>query len=212
MSSLNLSLSRKNPEELIAMGKLVAGKLAPAAPATPPLPDMSAKVAGLVAKTAAAEAANVAYETGKTTLKNLKQIRDRATDELRLEHAAVASAVESEARGNPVLLTSSGYSLAADIVHSNEPPAKIGNLTLTAGDADSQIDGQHDPVPRAASYQVQQTTVDPLTGPWETVIQQTSSNFTVSGLTSGQRVWIRVRAVGAKGHGPWSDPATKIVP
>jgi hypothetical protein len=33
-----------------------------------------------------------------------------------------------------------------------------------------------------------------------------------SGLASGQRVWVRVRAIGAAGPGPWSDPATKIVP
>jgi len=32
------------------------------------------------------------------------------------------------------------------------------------------------------------------------------------GLVSGSRVWMRVRAVNAAGEGPWSDPATKIVP
>jgi hypothetical protein len=33
-----------------------------------------------------------------------------------------------------------------------------------------------------------------------------------TGLTSGQRVWLRVRGIGSNGPGAWSDPATKIVP
>jgi hypothetical protein len=40
----------------------------------------------------------------------------------------------------------------------------------------------------------------------------TKSSATVTGLTSGQRVGFRVAAIGAAGQGPWSDPATQIVP
>ncbi|MCY2952947.1 MAG: hypothetical protein NTU53_13375 [Planctomycetota bacterium] len=32
------------------------------------------------------------------------------------------------------------------------------------------------------------------------------------GLTSAQRACFRVAAVAVTGQGPWSDPATKIVP
>ena len=36
---------------------------------------------------------------------------------------------------------------------------------------------------------------------------------TIVGLTSGTKMWARVRAVGAgNATGPWSDPATKVVP
>ena len=34
----------------------------------------------------------------------------------------------------------------------------------------------------------------------------------LSGLVSGTRVWVKVRVIGSQGPGPWSDPATKIVP
>ena len=35
----------------------------------------------------------------------------------------------------------------------------------------------------------------------------------LSGLTSGARIWVRVRAIGTGGtKGPWSDPAVKAVP
>ncbi len=36
------------------------------------------------------------------------------------------------------------------------------------------------------------------------------SKHTETGLTSGTKYWIRVRAVGASGFGPWSDPAVKM--
>ena len=49
-------------------------------------------------------------------------------------------------------------------------------------------------------------------GPWVTVANPTASVFQLTGLTSGQRVWVRVRGIGTQGAGPWSDPYTKIVP
>ena len=52
------------------------------------------------------------------------------------------------------------------------------------------------------SYSIEVSTVSG-TGPW---------SATVNSMTSGQRVWFRVSAVGAARQGPWSDPATKIVP
>ena len=69
-----------------------------------------------------------------------------------------------------------------------------------------------DPDSRAKTYEIQLTTADPLVGPWETKARPTASTETITGLTSGQRVWVRVRGIGTKGEGPWSDPATKIVP
>ena len=50
------------------------------------------------------------------------------------------------------------------------------------------------------------------TGPWINTRVVTKSSTTVNGLTTGGRVWFRVAAIGAAGQGPWSDPATKIVP
>ena len=52
----------------------------------------------------------------------------------------------------------------------------------------------------------------PWTGPWTHAKTVVKSSATVDNLTSGQRVWFRVAAVGAAGQGPWSDLATKIVP
>ncbi len=64
---------------------------------------------------------------------------------------------------------------------------------------------------RNKSYSVDLSTPSG-TGPWASGRVITKSTATVNGLTSGQRVWFRVAAIGAAGQGPWSGLATKIVP
>jgi hypothetical protein len=211
MASLSPGFSRLNVKQLIALAELVASKLAPAAPATPPLPNMAAKVTALSAASTAAKTADDTYEAAKAALVNLKATRDQKADELRMAHKSCASAVESEAGGEETLLSASGYALAA-VATPGVPVAQISNLSVTASSMDGALDAVWDPDPSARTYDVQVTTVDPVAGPWVTRQQPTGSAASVDGLTSGNRVWIRVRGVGPKGPGPWSDPATKIVP
>ena len=65
----------------------------------------------------------------------------------------------------------------------------------------------------ANSYEIQ-TSVDPVTASsWAFKKSAPKSSVTIDGLTSGTKMWVRVRAVGAgNATGPWSDPATKTVP
>ncbi len=212
MSLISAGLSRKNPGQLVELADLVTPKLAPAAPATPPVPNISGKVAALVTQRNAAKAANDAYESARAALVALKNARDAEADKLRVEHSAVISAIEAEAKGDTVMAAASGYPLASPNTSSSTPPGQIANLALTAGDDDGSLDASYDPDPLARSYEVQVTSVDPVAGPWATKAQPTSSHVTLTGLASGQRVWARVRGIGANGPGPWSDPATKIVP
>lgn len=211
MASLKLNLSRKNPTQLIALTALVAPKLAPVAPAVPPIPNMAAKTAALVTVTATANAANNAYNDALAALVTLKQTRDATADALRVEHTAVASAVEAEAKGDPVLLSASGYTLAGD-PQASSVPGQVMNFQMTAGDDEGSLDTQHDPTDQAKTYEIQITTGDPVTGPWVTKAQPTASREKLTGLPTGTRVWGRARAIGSKGAGPWSDPASKIVP
>lgn len=212
MAKLKLNTSRMNPAQLIAKADLVLPKIAPEAPAVPPIPNMAAKAVALKAKRDAAKTANDAYEAAKAGLPTLKLARDAAADDLRLEHNVMGQALESETRGDPVLLSATGYELASENIPATTPPGVIDNLKLTAGDFAGILDGSFDPDELAYTYEIQITTVDPLAGPWTTVLSPTSSVFQLTGLTSGQRVWVRVRGVGSQGQGPWSDPATKIVP
>ena len=70
-----------------------------------------------------------------------------------------------------------------------------------------------DPEPVAKSYEME-TWVAPVSA---TSCQKKQTapkpSGTIVGLTSGARMWVRVRAIGAAPQpGPWSDPAAKTVP
>ena len=93
------------------------------------------------------------------------------------------------------------------------PPGQVLNLAVTAGDNDGTLDFAFDPEPVAKSYEVE-TSVDPVSPTsWQKKMTVPKSSGTITGLTSGARMWVRVRAIGADPQpGPWSDPAAKTVP
>ena len=177
--------------------------------------NMTARATALNTAKTAATAAEAAYQASLAVTANKKVVRDDAVDELRNEMRRTASSAESESNGDAAMLTAAGFDLADVAAQTTVPPPKLVNLVITAGDIDGTIDGQFDPAPADANVttnEIQCTTGDPVTGPWSTVLNQSSSSFTLTGLTSGQRCWVRVRAVNVVGPGGWSDPATKIVP
>ena len=211
MASLSLNLSRKKCRSTHCDDRAGRAEIAPAAPAVSPLPASALKVPALLTKTAKLKGSSDAYEAAKAALVTLKAERDADTDDVRDEHRSMGSSVESEARGDATLLSASGYALAAAAVPATVP-GQILNLSITAGDTPGTVDGTHDPEDNSTNYEWQIATVDPIAGPWTTVKHETVSSTTLAGLTSGQRIWVRVRGLGSKGDGPWSDPATKIVP
>jgi hypothetical protein len=90
---------------------------------------------------------------------------------------------------------------------------QVLNLSVTAGDEEGSLDAQWDPVRGARIYKVQIST--DLTSPpqnWTDKSNPTRSRCTMSGLTSGQKLWVRVKAIGANDEGPWSDVAWKMAP
>ena len=211
MAKLKLNTSRLNAEQLIAKADLVLPKIAPAPPKLPPVPDVEDNATRLKLARDKAKATYDAYEAAKAALPGLMTARDEAAEILREEHAAMGSALEAKTR-DPVALSATGYELAQRANRSSSPPAMIENLKLTAGDEPQTLIGSFDPDALAYTYEVQLTTGDSVTGPWTTVMTPTTRTFKLTGLTSGQRVWVRVRGVGTNGPGPWSDPFTKIVP
>ena len=65
------------------------------------------------------------------------------------------------------------------------------------------------------SYEHQHCTGDPAVETnWKLVGSSSASKTTFTGQTSGARLWVRVRAKGTKpeNDGPWSQPATMIIP
>lgn len=212
MAKLKQSLSRRNSENLVDLAELVHPKVAPAAPGVPPVANVEVEAAALLAASTAAKAANTAWADAKVALAALAQTRADKADLLRQAHADLGSVLETKSQGDAAALTATGYELAEVSSPSTTPPDKILNLNVTASDNDGAVDASCDPDPKASSIEWQITSTHPVTGPYATKDTTTASKTTLSGMESGTRIWVRARGIGAKGPGPWSDPATKIVP
>ena len=119
--------------------------------------------------------------------------------------------VEAASGGDAAKIESAGMSVRAERTPP-QVPAQVLNLVLTAGDFPGTLDVAFDATAGAKSYEVQ-TSPDPMSETsWVFKQSLAKSSGTIQGLTSGAKVWARVRAVGAAGAGPYSDPATKTVP
>ncbi len=212
MAEIKQTLSRFTVSKLIEESDKQNKLMAPAAPATPPIPNMAATIADQVTAHDEAKTASEAYEAAKAALGALKTARDEKADALRAQMAVTQAKAQAESKGEPGPLQAAGYQIASDTPAPSAPLGQPQNLAVTAGDADASLDVSCDPPSGAKTFEWQITTADPVAGPYVTVKQTTASSATLTGLTSGQRVWVRVRAIGTKGEGPWSDPATKIVP
>lgn len=90
------------------------------------------------------------------------------------------------------------------------PPATPQNLTIKTGPHAGAITVKVQPVPLADSYGLQ-TAVDPA-GPWSPFITFTNSwKMIKEGLTRGQDVYSRVRAISSNGTSEWADIAVVMV-
>ena len=152
-----------------------------------------------------------AAENAQTAAKQATANKDTAIAALQAGAAQLATYVELTAAGDESKILSAGMQVRAAATPAGVP-VQVANLAITAGDSDGELDLQWDPVQGAKSYEVQ-LSPDPMTATsWVGKPSVTKSQSAVTGLTSGARMWARVRAVGSAGPGAWSDPATKIVP
>lgn len=207
MAKIRTGSSKMTLAELIAATRAVITKMTGNANFATPKPS-------LLALTAAAEGAEYAMNAvavAKTVLDEKLLARDAAQTALIQAFEQEGAYVQSESGGDEAKIISSGFGVRG-APSATGPVGQVQNLALSEGDMPGSLDSQWDPVANKNSYEVGLTTVDPVNGPYAQVATPTASKVSLTGLTSGQRVWVRVRAIGAAGPGPWSDPATKIVP
>ena len=117
--------------------------------------------------------------------------------------------VENTSSGEAAKIQSAGMDVR-DVPGASVVPAVPTGLSATAGDMEGEIDLQWEPVQRAVSYAIQQSSDPP--GSWTQAAISTKSKHSIENLTSGDKYWFRVAAVGTAGQSGWSDPATRIAP
>ena len=208
MAKVKLGLDKLTSDELIALANLIKTAMTGNANFTTPNPTLAAL--GTLITTATTKLA--AYNAAQAAVATALSDRDTALTALRGGLTQEGAYVENITGGDRVKIESAGMDVRADAAPVGTP-TQVLNLVVTAGDNDGTLDAAWDPVRGANSYEVQ-VSVDPVSGTsWAFKMSATRSSATLAGLTSGSRMWSRVRAVGADNTtGPWSDPATKTVP
>lgn len=175
--------------------------------------ELAAKLTALDALIDTLVAKQTAVETAQAAVPLAVAERDVAED------AAIAAAnVLGEDIGR--IATNEGQVSATTLRVKNAPgpkpvPARPTGLELTVGDDEGELSGQCDGQPGIVEvYEIFYTTTDPnsATPDWKFITTSQKSRFDLTGLPSGEKVWVRLRARNARGESPWSDPACKRVP
>ncbi len=137
------------------------------------------------------------------------QAADARLDDALAAHARLTEEVSG---GDEAKIRLLGYAVAGT-PQPVGPMPKPENVAATVGDNEGELDGSWNRIYGAKSYEVQ-TSPDPIADntPWVHALTATRSTVTLAGLPSGRKRWLRVRAIGAHGPGPWSDPACCMVP
>jgi hypothetical protein len=169
---------------------------------SPTAAELTAKagvIAGLIATAKATEqAAKAAFSAKDTGVEEGRQmVRDLAAYVVQKKLAPSVVEMIFNFKKDPTPTTSIGPVLG---------------LGATYGDKVGEIDLTWEPVAKARAYQVEWRGAG-STGAWTLAKSPTASKVTLKALPSGQRVEMRVRAIGPKElEGEWSDPAEHLVP
>ena len=206
MAKAKLELGKLTILQKVGLAQQIVIKMTGNANFTTPAPALAAITTAATALQTAANDASAARETAaqKTAAQN------DAAGSLDGLLTQLAAYVDNVTGGDETKILSSGMGVRS-APGAAAIPTQVLALAATEGDNEGSVDLSWDPIGNAASYSIQLSTVSG-TGPWTLNGVATKSSATVTGLTSGQRAWFRVAAVGTAGQGPWSDPTTKIVP
>lgn len=203
------SWSRKTPKQRLAIARNIIDNLSKT---PPPIATPNPTVQALEALYTPAEEADSQIGALELQLKSLRRTRDEKVDALMSGIDLEASTVESATGGDAAQIIAIGYEVVSTTHEPVGPMTQVTNLVVTAGDNEGELNPTWDPTEGAHNYEVQVSTNPTVPGGWVTKLTAPQSNCVIPGLPSGVRHWVRVRANGPLGPGPWSDEASKMVP
>ena len=212
MAKIRRNWNELNLAEQLSRGKSVAEGLE----ANPNVPAPNEPYTEFLAAYNEAVASDDAVKASEMQLRADQRKRAAKVDLMVQKLQTLASHVEAVCNFDTAKLASTRFELL-DANVSNAPKAvtEAMNLVLTAGAHEGEVDAVWAPVRGARAYETQiaDTPVDPAA--WKPYqFAQTRASLVLTGQPSGQRIWVRVRALAAGNQlpGPWSDPATVRVP
>ena len=206
MAEVALHLDALSAPELIAAGaRLLAGL-----EGNPHFPKPQPPLDELWQKLMALEEANLRYRKERLRLNDLKTARDAAMRAVRVAMESEADYVQEASGGDAKRIVSAN--LTVERTWSLWPFAALGQvieLSASSGAQPGEVDLAWDPVRGADGYETECTDDVGAHGPWVQCAVASESRVTVKNLLPHRRYWFRVRAIGEKGEGGWSDSVTK---
>jgi len=163
----------------------------------------------------AAQAQLNAIDLEEKKLQDMRIVRDQLMATAMSKHTTLGSCVETKAKkaNDPGVVTKAGFELASAPAPIPVSIGRVMNLVLTHGDLDGTADASWNRDKRALSYEVQKGTDPNDASTFKPDQTATKSSCTLIGLTSGSKIWVRVRAKGKDNStGEWSNPVAIIVP
>jgi hypothetical protein len=206
MAKVKTNLRKLTALEKVALARQVVTGMTGNASFTTPAP-------ALTAITTAATALETAYNAALTARTASKTATSTVTDK---ENALVAllnqeaAYVQNASDGDATKIESSGFDVA-------NRPSPIGDLPAPlAVEFDANVNPGNmgikwTSVRGAMSYIVERAP-DSAPTDFVAVANPTKTQSVVNTMTSGQKYWFRIAAVGAAGVGEWTSPMAKIAP
>ncbi len=203
MKKAKITLSSTTPDEVanIADG-IIAAMTGNAAFPTP-----NPALAGVTTQTAAVRAKKLLITGLETDLATARGELKDEVGELKNNLLMLRDYVQAESDGDANLIHSAGMQIVGERTPVGPLP-QVSNLKVSGTDAEGTLQAEWQPVYGAFTYLIETATNSE--GPWTQYTAATRSRAALAGLTPGTKYWVRVRAVGAAGLGPYSDLACKI--
>ncbi len=152
-----------------------------------------------------------AQKNAQLAAKQATNDRDAALQVVMNDMNLLAAYVENTSGGDPMKIRSAGMDVKSDRTPLG-PLDLVIILSITVGKNPGEVQVRWKPVAGAKSYQVQYC-ADPITDTgWKDAPPSTDRRTLLSGLTSGAKIWVQVRAIARENLGPWSEPVNIIVP
>jgi len=207
MAIIALGLSKLTREQNIQLAKDIKSGMT--GNANTPSPNPTLATIGTL--TSAAEAALTALKAAKLAYDAALLTCADAFTALNAGLTQEAAYVQDVTLGNAVKIESTNMPIRKPSLPIG-PLGQVMNLAVKAGANAGELKANWKKLRGAKSYEVQ-VSVDPYTPTtWRGVAPSTKTRTVIPDLTSGAKMWVRVRGIGKGDPGVWSDVATMIVP
>jgi len=192
MAKVKLGLKELSPDQKVDLANTIKTAMTGNANFTTPNPPL-ATIGTLITS---AQTKIALCNTTRALLDTQLSDRDTALAALSNGLTQEADYVQNVSGGDRTKIESAGMSVRDDGAPIGTP-TQVLNLVLTEGDFEGTLDAAWDRVRGASSFEIQ-ISVDPITpASWAFKQSASKSSATISGLTSGAKLWVHVRAIGA---------------